>query len=642
MNFSAALSQYYGEYLILTLIVLAGLPITGLLGVILNWKLSLSYNQKSVSKKVRGKHCLVTGASQGLGKATAIELVKAGAHVTIIARGKKDPKTGISSLDSVVKELELSKVNPDQIIQFFAVDLTVYDKVVEMFEKLFEQGHNPEFLFCNAGSATPGLFIDQLPVQNKEKYEEGEHEWMMKSNYFTHVNVIRALLQVARKGESTEEDSICGISSKIAIKLPKSIILVGSVLSTLSFVGFSAYSASKYAIRGFADAMRSEMKPLGVHVGIYYPGNMATPGFEIENETKPKITAKIEGSSETVSAKSAAESLLAGFDRNLFYYSNDLLGELARVSVNGGNPRPYPVVEKEQAPGEQFLKFHNYIFEKNKLRLQAKAEDMELEDEDSVETIAIEIAESKEKIAFFETLPSQTQELLLLKEKTEFKLSKQNDQFHLLLKIFKDTQFDLQELNLLLIINVDPIEIQLDLPLDKNNIPMELKTKILDKIEPFYFNLLGKFSGWKLVEFYDYLFNNFTELLSLEPSCLEMYLGTSSTGESQRRYTIINTTLEILQGSESEPESDEEYWQRQKELELERQERELKMLGEQRKNEAMNDPGLYTKERILSRKEREELKKAKNKQGVRMRKTGKLVLIAGPKRKKYAPPSEEK
>ncbi|KAJ3256618.1 hypothetical protein HK103_005272 [Boothiomyces macroporosus] len=68
----------------------------------------------------------------------------------------------------------------------------------------------------------------------------------------------------------------------------------------------------------------------------------------------------------------------------------------------------YSDEKKEQAPGEKFLKFHNYIFEKNKLRLQAKAEDMELEDEDSVQTIAMEIAESKEKIAFFETLSSQT------------------------------------------------------------------------------------------------------------------------------------------------------------------------------------------------------------------------------------------
>ncbi|KAJ3318274.1 hypothetical protein HDV06_000717 [Boothiomyces sp. JEL0866] len=234
------------------------------------------------------------------------------------------------------------------------------------------------------------------------------------------------------------------------------------------------------------------------------------------------------------------------------------------------------------------------------------------------------------------------QELLLLKEKTEFKLTKQNNQFHLMLKIFKDTQFDLQELNLLLIINVDPVEIQLDLPLDKNNIPVELKTKILDKIEPYYFNLLGKFTGWKLVEFYDYLFTNYTELLSLEPSCLEMYLGTSSTGESQRRFTIINTVLEIIQVSESEPESDEEYWQRQKELELKRQEQEMKMLSEQRKNEAMNDPGLYQKERILSKKEREDLKKNKNKQGVRMRKTGYFELMLGPKRKKYVPPAEEK
>ncbi|KAJ3274304.1 hypothetical protein HDV01_003148 [Terramyces sp. JEL0728] len=204
------------------------------------------------------------------------------------------------------------------------------------------------------------------------------------------------------------------------------------------------------------------------------------------------------------------------------------------------------------------------------------------------------------------------QELLQLKEKTEFKLTKQKEHFHLLLKIFKDAQFDLQELNLLIIINVDPVEIQLDLPLDLNNIPMALKTKILDKIEPYYFDLLGKFNGWKLMEFYDYLYNNYAELLSLEPSCLE-----------------------IIQVSESEPESDEEYWQRQKELELQRQEKELKLLGMQKKEEAMNDPGLFQKERILSKKERDDLKKAKNKQGVRMRKTG-------AKRKKYVPPADDK
>lgn len=66
---------------------------------------------------------------------------------------------------------------------------------------------------------------------------------------------------------------------------------------------------------------------------------MNTPGFAHENTTKPKITAHIEGDSLTVTPDDAAQFMLAGIIHERYYITNDLLGELARVSVNGGAPR---------------------------------------------------------------------------------------------------------------------------------------------------------------------------------------------------------------------------------------------------------------------------------------------------------------
>jgi 3-dehydrosphinganine reductase len=91
--------------------------------------------------------------------------------------------------------------------------------------------------------------------------------------------------------------------------------------------------------------MRSELKPLGIKVHLYMPGNMDSPGFESENKTKPEITKQIEGSSTLVSPKDAAQFMLASMLSGRYYISNDILGELARISVNGGAPRPNIISE---------------------------------------------------------------------------------------------------------------------------------------------------------------------------------------------------------------------------------------------------------------------------------------------------------
>jgi 3-dehydrosphinganine reductase len=328
MNFVAA-SQFFIEFLVLAIMF----PLFGLLAVIITWKLSLRWSQPNLIKSVKGKHCLVTGGSQGLGLATALELVKAGAHVTIVSRSE-------TKLQTAIQELAAALVSSDQKINHKSVDLSSYSETLSLVKELFSDNMQPDWLIANAGSSLPGFLADQLPIKNGN----GPHEWLIDSNYYSAINIVRAFVEVARLS-SPSGKVVANIAENQAVKLPQRIVLVGSVMSLLSMIGYTAYAGSKYALRGFADGLRQELKPLGIRVTLYMPGNMNTPGFESENSIKPHITKEIEGASTPVTAESAAKDLLSSTLSNRFYTTNDMLGELARVSVNGGQPRPNLIFE---------------------------------------------------------------------------------------------------------------------------------------------------------------------------------------------------------------------------------------------------------------------------------------------------------
>ncbi|KAJ3285505.1 3-dehydrosphinganine reductase [Blyttiomyces sp. JEL0837] len=172
---------------------------------------------------------------------------------------------------------------------------------------------------------------------------------MMKMNYFTSVNVIRAVMKFVKEKQPAEtvEDGymISGLPISQKNLFPEKIVLVGSVLSMISFIGYSSYAGSKYAIRGLADGLRSELKPYGTQIHIYLPANMDTPGFQIENITKPAITKQLDGQASCDTPQQAARAMLGGLMRGRYCFTNDLLGELIRVASNGAAPRPNPVTE---------------------------------------------------------------------------------------------------------------------------------------------------------------------------------------------------------------------------------------------------------------------------------------------------------
>ncbi|KAL1925473.1 uncharacterized protein VTP21DRAFT_356 [Calcarisporiella thermophila] len=248
------------------------------------------------------RHCFITGGSQGLGLGLALQLSKRGANVTIVSRSVENLKAALAQIEAV-------KISNDQKFAYISADVTKKEEVARAFDEAIEKhdGHVPEFVACCAGLSIPGLFIEQsLEI----------HEKQMQLNYFG------TLYTVHEAVKRMVESDIKG-----------KIVVTTSILGFLSFIGYSSYSPTKYAIRGLADSLRNELKMFGISIHTFFPGNIDSPGFENENKTKPDITKKLEGASSPMNPEACAKCLINGIEKNHVHITSDFIGEISRIGA---------------------------------------------------------------------------------------------------------------------------------------------------------------------------------------------------------------------------------------------------------------------------------------------------------------------
>ncbi len=115
------------------------------------------------------------------------------------------------------------------------------------------------------------------------------------------------------------------------------LVFISSMGGLISVFGYTAYSASKFALHGFCDALRQEMKPHGIRVSIVTPGDTDTPQLAFENQFKPFETRAIASNAPVVSPEYVAREVLRGISRGqylimpglnlkIFYLLKRLLG----------------------------------------------------------------------------------------------------------------------------------------------------------------------------------------------------------------------------------------------------------------------------------------------------------------------------
>ncbi|MDQ6821592.1 MAG: SDR family NAD(P)-dependent oxidoreductase [Actinomycetota bacterium] len=192
-----------------------------------------------------GFTAVLTGASSGIGEATARRLaLEPGARLVLVARRQE-------RLTALARELGGASV--------LALDITHFEapgRIRELLER--EYAGELHLLVNNAGASWRGTFAD-TGWANVERH--------MKLNFEAHVRVTEALLPLLRRTAQTQSGA------------PVAIVNVASTASRVSRPGAGAYSASKFAMAGWSDALAAEERPHGVHVGTVLPGFVATEGF---------------------------------------------------------------------------------------------------------------------------------------------------------------------------------------------------------------------------------------------------------------------------------------------------------------------------------------------------------------------------
>jgi short-subunit dehydrogenase len=180
---------------------------------------------------------LVTGASSGIGQATARRLARENGAALVLVGRRQD------RLRALADELHGS---------FIAVDLLDDDAPARIRDHVLERHGRLDLLVNNAGTAWRARFADG-------GYENVQRT--MAINFDAQVRLTEALLPLLRS---------CA---------PSAIVNVASTSGRVSRAGSGAYSASKFALAGWSDALFAEEHAHGVHVGLVLPGFISTEGF---------------------------------------------------------------------------------------------------------------------------------------------------------------------------------------------------------------------------------------------------------------------------------------------------------------------------------------------------------------------------
>ena len=237
---------------------------------------------------IPGASVAVTGAASGIGRALAIELTARGADLALADRDE-------AGLQSVAADI--AKAHPRKVT-LHRVDVGDPEQIADFVREAVAAHPSLNMLINNAGVSLLGLF---------HEIDQAQMEWLFNINFWGAVHATRALLP------------------QLASRPASHIVNVSSIFGIMAPPGQTAYSAAKFAIRGFSEALRHELQTSGspVRLSVVHPGgiktnivrNSRTGSAIADNERRSQAIERFDVIAQTT-AKDAALRIIRGIEKN--------------------------------------------------------------------------------------------------------------------------------------------------------------------------------------------------------------------------------------------------------------------------------------------------------------------------------------
>jgi NAD(P)-dependent dehydrogenase (short-subunit alcohol dehydrogenase family) len=180
-----------------------------------------------------GKRALVTGASRGIGRACAMALGAAGAHVTLVARASTDLDDAAAALGSMARAIECD-----------VTDLAATRAALQPLPPF-------DILVANAGISISKTFVEMTEPDFDMVFNLN-----VRATFFVAQAVVRKMLEHGLAGNVT---------------------IISSQMGQVAYPGRTAYCAAKHALEGLAKAMAVDLGPNRIRINTIAPGLVQTP-----------------------------------------------------------------------------------------------------------------------------------------------------------------------------------------------------------------------------------------------------------------------------------------------------------------------------------------------------------------------------
>jgi len=230
------------------------------------------------------KLAFITGGSSGIGLATANLLAGQGSSLVLFARGQ-------ASLGKACRTIEAGINKTSQSVQSISMDVADHHDVQQKIKTAVEKFGIPDLLINSAGVSSAGCF---------ENLSYGQFDECMKINVYGTRNTVSAILPYMKQKGSGH------------------IVNISSMAGLVGMFGYSSYCTTKYALVGFTECLRSELKRYNIHVTLVCPPEVKTPFIEKEAAALPHEARVVKSFAGLLTPEKVARAIVRGVKSGKF------------------------------------------------------------------------------------------------------------------------------------------------------------------------------------------------------------------------------------------------------------------------------------------------------------------------------------